>query len=108
MPVNSRWQALKLCLDAPVVVVIQVGDEFLLEVFHRDEGLKIEQFALEQSEEIFNHSIIQAVAFSAHAHVCAFSGVSVLREGSVEKTQSPVAPRFCYVSRRILIRRCKG
>lgn len=67
MSVNSGRQALKLCLDATVVVVIQVGDEFLLEVFHGVEGLKIEQFALEQSEEIFHHSIIQTVAFSAHA-----------------------------------------
>ena len=67
MSVNSRRQALKLCLDAMVVVVIQVGDEFFLEVFYGVECLEIEQFALEQSEEIFHHGIIQTIAFSAHA-----------------------------------------
>ena len=67
MSVNSRRQALKFCFDTMVVVVIQVGDEFLLEVFHRAEVLKIEQFTLQQSEEIFYHSIIQTVALPAHA-----------------------------------------
>jgi len=61
-----------------------------------------------QRMDPFSQKRATLFALSAHAHVCAFSGVSVLREGSVEKTQSPVAPRFCYVSRRILIRRCKG
>ena len=67
MSVNSRRQALKLCFDTTVVVVIQVVNELLLEVFHRFEVLKIEQFALQQSEEIFHHSIIQTVALPAHA-----------------------------------------
>lgn len=42
------------------------------------------------------------------AHICAFWGVSDLREGSVEKTQSPDASTFCYILRRIIIRRCKA
>ena len=67
MSVNSRRQALKFCLNATIVVVIQVGDEFLLEMFHRVEVVKIEQFTLQQSEEIFYHSIIQTVALPAHA-----------------------------------------
>ena len=64
---NSRRQALKLCFDATVVVVIQIGYEFLFEVCYRIEILEIEQFALQQTEEIFNYSIIKTVAFSAHA-----------------------------------------
>lgn len=33
---------------------------------------------------------------------------SDLREGSVQKTQSPEASRFSYILRRIIIRSCKG
>ncbi len=50
-----------------VVVVIQIEYQFLLEVFHRIEILKIEQFALEQTKEVFDYGIIQTVALSAHA-----------------------------------------
>lgn len=63
---NRRWQALEFRLDAMVVVVIQIGYQFLLEVLHRLKFLKIEQFTLEQAEEVFNHGIIQTVALSAH------------------------------------------
>lgn len=35
-------------------------------------------------------------------------GVSDLRKGSAEKTQNPDASRFCYILRRIIIRRYKG
>ena len=42
-------------------------NEFLLEVFHRLEFLQIEQFTFEQTEEVFYHSIVQAIPFSAHA-----------------------------------------
>ena len=42
-------------------------NEFLLEVFHRLEFLQIEQFTFEQTEEVFYHSIVQAVPFSSHA-----------------------------------------
>lgn len=43
------------------------------------------------------------------AHVCAFGGgCRIWKEGSAEKTQRPNASRFCYILRRIIIRRCKG
>ena len=64
---KSRRQALKLYFDTTVVVVIQIVYQFLFEVFHRIEILEIEQFALQQAEEIFYYSIIQTVALSAHA-----------------------------------------
>lgn len=67
MSVNSRWQALKFYLDTMIVVVIQISDQFLFEVIHRVKLLEIEQFAFEQTEEVFHHSIIQTIAFSAHA-----------------------------------------
>ena len=38
MSVYSRRQALKLCLDAVVVVVIEIFNKFLFEVIHRLEG----------------------------------------------------------------------
>ena len=63
---NGRRQALEFRLDAVVVVEIQIGDQFLLEVLHRLKFLKIEQFTLEQAEEVFIHGIIQTVALSAH------------------------------------------
>ena len=65
--VNGRRQALEFRLDAMVIVVIQIGDQLLLEVCHRLEFLKIKQFTLEQAEEVFDHSIIQTIALSAHA-----------------------------------------
>ena len=64
---KSGRQALKLCFDTTVVVVIQIVYQFLFEVCHRIEILKIEQFALQQAKEIFYYSIIQTVALSAHA-----------------------------------------
>ena len=64
---NSRRQALKLCFDTTVVVVIQIGYQFLFEVCHRIEILEIEQLALQQTEEIFYYGIIQTVTLSAHA-----------------------------------------
>ncbi len=53
------------CLDAPVVVVIKVLNQFMLEVLHGRERLKVEKLTLEQSEEMLDHSIVKAVAFSA-------------------------------------------
>ena len=64
---NCRRQALSLCLDPAVVVVIQIFDQFLLEVFHGLELLQIQQLTFEQPEEIFYHSIVQAVSLAAHA-----------------------------------------
>ena len=46
---NCRRQALQFCLDSVVVVVIQICNEFLLEVFHGAELLQIQQLTFEQS-----------------------------------------------------------
>ena len=69
---NRRRQALQFCLDPAVVVVIQICNEFLLEVFHGLKFLQVQQFALEQPKEIFYHSIVQTVPFPAHALPDAF------------------------------------
>ena len=69
---NCRRQALQFCLDPAVVVVIQICNEFLLEVFHGLKFLQVQQFALEQPKEIFYHSIVQTVPFPAHALPDAF------------------------------------
>ena len=63
---NCRWQALKLCLNAAVVVVIKIFHEFLFEVIHGIKFLQIEQFAFEQTEEVFHNSIVRTVTFPAH------------------------------------------
>ena len=34
LSVNGRRQALKLCLDFVIVVIVQIFDQFLIEVFH--------------------------------------------------------------------------
>ena len=47
---NCRRQALQFCLDPAVVVVIQICNEFLLEVFHGTELLQIQQLTFEQPE----------------------------------------------------------
>ena len=64
---NCRRQALQFCLDPAVVVVIQIFDQFLLEVLHGLELLQIQQLTFEQSKEIFYHSIVQTVSLAAHA-----------------------------------------
>ena len=63
---KSRWQALQLCLDTVVVIVVQVIDQFSLEVLHGLEFLQIEQLTFEQTEEILHHCIVQTVTLSAH------------------------------------------
>ena len=72
MSVNCRRQALQFCLDPAVVVVIQICNEFLFEVFHGLKFLQVQQFALEQPKEVFYHSIIQRISLSAHALPDAF------------------------------------
>lgn len=67
-----RRQALQFCLDPAVVVVIQICNEFLFEVLHGLKFLQIQQFALEQPKEIFYHSIVQTIPFSAHTLPDAF------------------------------------
>ena len=64
---NRRRQALQLCLDPAVVIVVQIVDQLLLEMLHGVKFLRIQQLALEKPKEILNHSIVQAVALSAHA-----------------------------------------
>ena len=69
---KSRRQALKLCLDAVVVVVIEIFNKFLFEVIHRLELLQIQKFTFKQAEEVFYYSIVQTVTFSTHALLDAF------------------------------------
>ena len=64
---NCRRQALQFCLDAVVVVVIQICNKLLFEVLHGTEFLQIQQFTFEQPEEVFYHRIVQTVSFPAHA-----------------------------------------
>ena len=64
---NRRRQALKLCPDAAVVVVVEVVNELLLEVLHGMEFLQIEQFTFEKAEEVFCHCVVQTVALPSHA-----------------------------------------
>ena len=64
---NCRRQALQFCLDAVVVVVIQICNKLLFEVLHGTEFLQIQQLTFEQPEEVFYYSIVQTVSFSAHA-----------------------------------------
>ena len=47
-----------LCLDAAVVVVVEVVNELLLEVLHRMESLQIEQSTFEKTEEVFCHCVV--------------------------------------------------
>ena len=63
LSVKSRRQALKLCLDAVVVVVIEIFNELLLEVIHRLELLQIQKFTFKQAKEVFYYSIVWAVIF---------------------------------------------
>lgn len=63
---DCRRQALQLCLDAAVVVVVKIIKEFPLEVLHRLKFLQVKELTFEQAKEIFNDSVIQTVAFPAH------------------------------------------
>ena len=69
---KSRRQALKLCLDTVVVVIVKIFDELLFEVFHRFKLLQIKEFTLEQTEEVFYYSVVQTVTLSAHTLSDAF------------------------------------
>ncbi len=66
MSVKSRRQALKLCLDAMVVVIIQIVNKFSFKMFHRFKLLQIQQRTFKQSEKVINDRIVQTVAFTAH------------------------------------------
>ena len=65
---NCRRQALQFCLDPAVVVVIQICNEFLLEVFHGVELLQIQQLTFEQPEEIFY--LLQMIVILIITKVC--------------------------------------
>ena len=67
-----RRQALQFRLYSVIIVVIQICNEFQLEVFHGLKFLQVQQFALEQPKEIFYHRIVQTVPFPAHALPDAF------------------------------------
>ena len=69
---KSRRQALKLCLDAVVVVVIEIFNELLFEVIHRLELLQIQKFTFKQAKEVLYYSIVRAVIFPVHALPYAF------------------------------------
>ena len=69
---KSRRQALQLCLDAAVVVVIQIFNELPFEVLHGFKLLQIKEFTLEQAKKVFHDSIVQTVTFPTHALPDAF------------------------------------
>ena len=69
---KSRRQALKLCLDAVVVVVIEIFNELLFEVIHRLELLQIQKFTFKHAKEVLYYSIVRAVIFPVHALPYAF------------------------------------
>ena len=69
---KSRRQALKLCLDTAVVVVIEIFNEFIFEVVYGFKLLQVKKFTFSQAKDILHHSIVQAVLFPAHALPDAF------------------------------------
>ena len=75
---NCRRQALSLCLDPAVVVVIHVFNQFLFEVLHGLELLQIQQLTFEQPEEIFYHGVVPAGIF---ANVSSSMVVTILSTG---------------------------
>lgn len=56
-----------ICLDAVVVVIVQIFHKSPLEVFHGLELLQIEQLTFEQAKEVFYDSIVQTVRKEAAA-----------------------------------------
>ena len=75
---------------------MKIVDEFSLEVVNGIEGLQIEQFRFEQAKEIFHNSIVQTVAFTAHA----LADVVISQQPLVElvlvlPTLIGVQDRFC-------------
>ena len=53
LPVLNRQQALWLCLDTAVVVIVQIINQFPLKAVHRIKFLQTEQLAFEQAKEVF-------------------------------------------------------
>ena len=58
LSVMNRRQALKFCLDAEVVVIIQINNGISFEVLYRIEFLQIKKFTFEQGKEVFHDSIV--------------------------------------------------
>ena len=58
LSVMNRRQALKFCLDAEVVVIIQINNGISFKVLHRIEFLQIKKFTFEQGKEIFHDNIV--------------------------------------------------
>lgn len=58
LSVMNRRQALKFCLDAEVVVIIQINNGISFEVLYRIEFLQIKKFTFEQGKEVFHDNIV--------------------------------------------------
>ena len=67
---NCRRQALQLCLNLAVVVVIEILYEFLFAVLHGLRLLQIQQFTLEQTKETLNHGIAPDGSVKSYAQNC--------------------------------------
>ena len=48
-------------------VVFDIVSQFLFEVLHALERVRVEKFGLHYPEEVLHHGVIQAVSFAAHA-----------------------------------------
>ena len=66
LSVNCRRQALQLCFDAAVVIVVEIVQQFPLEVFYGLKFLQIQHLTFKQAKEVFYNSIVKAVALATH------------------------------------------
>lgn len=66
MSVNGRREALSLCLNPTIVVIVQIVDQFLFEVFHELELLQIEQLTFEKTKDILRNCIVQRICLTPH------------------------------------------
>ena len=80
---NCRRQALQLCLNLAVVVVIEILYEFLFAVLHGLRLLQIQQFTLEQTKETLNHGIAQTVVSRVMRKIVYGSGRNLLQGGGL-------------------------
>ena len=62
LSISDRIPVSKMGFDAGLVVVSDVFVQFCLKVFNRLEILEIEQFRLEENEEVLHHRAVQTVA----------------------------------------------
>ena len=54
------------------LVIVQIVNQISFKVFHRIKFMQIEQFAFEQTKEVFYYGIVQTVTFPAHTLPDAF------------------------------------